>query len=56
MTYIPNTNHLQGYKLTFADWFIFRLIEELTYEIDEEKSFLSKLTMALQQAAKNPLQ
>jgi hypothetical protein len=31
MTYILNTNHLRGYKLTFADWFKFRLIEEFTY-------------------------
>jgi hypothetical protein len=32
MTYIQNTNHLRGYKLTFADWFKFKLIEELTNE------------------------
>jgi hypothetical protein len=32
MTYIQNTNP-RDYKLAFADWF-FRLIEELTYEID----------------------
>jgi hypothetical protein len=28
------SNHFWGYKLTFADWFKFKLIEELTYEID----------------------
>jgi hypothetical protein len=34
MMYIQNT-HFRGFKLTFADWFRFSLIEELTYEIDE---------------------
>jgi hypothetical protein len=30
---IQNTNRFRGFKLTFADWFQFSLIE-LTYEID----------------------
>jgi hypothetical protein len=34
MTYIQNTHRLRGFKLTFADWLKFSLIEELTYEID----------------------
>jgi hypothetical protein len=34
MTYIQNTHLFRGFKLTFVDWFIFSLIEELTYEID----------------------
>jgi hypothetical protein len=33
MAYIKNTHNFRGFKLTFADWFKFRLIEELTYEI-----------------------
>jgi hypothetical protein len=33
-TYIQNTHLFRGFKLTFADWLKFRLIEELTYEID----------------------
>jgi hypothetical protein len=32
MTYIQNTNHIRGCKLTIADWFNFRMIEELMYE------------------------
>jgi hypothetical protein len=32
--YIKNTYHFRGFKLTFADWLKFSLIEELTYEID----------------------
>jgi hypothetical protein len=31
---IQNTNQYRGSKLTFADWFKFRYLEELTYEID----------------------
>jgi hypothetical protein len=31
--YIQNAHHFPGFKLTFADWFKFSLIEELTYEI-----------------------
>jgi hypothetical protein len=34
MTYIQNTHRFRGFKLTFADWLKFSLIEELTYEID----------------------
>jgi hypothetical protein len=34
MTYIQNTNFFRRYRLTFADWFKFRLIAKLTYEID----------------------
>jgi hypothetical protein len=34
MKYIQNTHRFRGLNLTFADWFKFRLIEELTYEID----------------------
>jgi hypothetical protein len=34
MTYIQNTHGFRGYQLTFADWLKFRLIEELTNEID----------------------
>jgi hypothetical protein len=34
MTYIQNTHRFRGFKLTFGDWLKFRLIEELTYEID----------------------
>jgi hypothetical protein len=30
MTYIQNPNHFRDNKLTFADWFKFRVIEELT--------------------------
>jgi hypothetical protein len=32
---VRNTNHFRGYKLTFIDWFKFRLIEELplTYHL-----------------------
>jgi hypothetical protein len=33
MTNIQNTHRFQGFKLTFADWLKFSLIEELTYEI-----------------------
>jgi hypothetical protein len=33
MTYIQNTLRFPGFKLTFADWLKFSLIEELTYEI-----------------------
>jgi hypothetical protein len=29
-----NTHRFRGFKLTFADWLKFSLIEELTYEID----------------------
>jgi hypothetical protein len=41
--YIQNTNQFRGYKLTFADWFKFRLIEELTYEMDvwSQEKFLT---------------
>jgi hypothetical protein len=34
MTYIQNTHRFRIFKLTFADWFNFSLIEEFTYEID----------------------
>jgi hypothetical protein len=34
MTYTQNKHHFRGYKLTFADWLKFSLIEVLTYEID----------------------
>jgi hypothetical protein len=34
MTYIQNTHRFRGFKFTFADWFKFSLIEEMTYEID----------------------
>jgi hypothetical protein len=34
MTYIENTYRLGGFKLTFADWLKFSLIEDTTYEID----------------------
>jgi hypothetical protein len=34
MTCIQNTHRFRGFMLTFADWFKFSLIEELTYEID----------------------
>jgi hypothetical protein len=34
MTYIQNTHRFEGFKLTFADWFKFSLIEELTNKID----------------------
>jgi hypothetical protein len=34
LTYIQTTHHLRGFKLTFADWLKFSLIEKLTYEID----------------------
>jgi hypothetical protein len=34
MTYIQNTHRLRGFKLTFADWLKFSLLEELTSEID----------------------
>jgi hypothetical protein len=33
MTYIQNTHRFRGFKLMFADWFKFSLIEELTYEM-----------------------
>jgi hypothetical protein len=33
MTYIRNTHRLRGFKLAFADWLKFSLIE-LTYDID----------------------
>jgi hypothetical protein len=33
-----NTHRFRGFKLTFADWFKFRLIEELTYEIYRQKA------------------
>jgi hypothetical protein len=32
MTYIQNTHHFRGFKLTLADWFKFSVIEELTNE------------------------
>jgi hypothetical protein len=32
MTYIQNTHRFRGFKLPFADWLKFSLIEELTYE------------------------
>jgi hypothetical protein len=32
--YIQNTHRFRGFKLTFADWLKFILIEELTYEIN----------------------
>jgi hypothetical protein len=32
--YIQNTHRFHGFKLMFADWLKFSLIEELTYEID----------------------
>jgi hypothetical protein len=35
MTYIQNTHRFRGYKLTFADWLKFSLIEELTYETND---------------------
>jgi hypothetical protein len=34
MMYIQNGFYFRGFKLTFADWFKFSLIEELTYEFD----------------------
>jgi hypothetical protein len=34
MIYIQNTHHFRGFKLMYADWFKFSLIEELSYEID----------------------
>jgi hypothetical protein len=34
MTYIENTQRFRGFKLTFAYWLKFSLIEELTYEND----------------------
>jgi hypothetical protein len=34
MTYIQNTHRFRGFKLTFADWLKFSLVEESTYEID----------------------
>jgi hypothetical protein len=34
MTYIQNTHRFRGFKLPFADWLKYSLIEELTYEID----------------------
>jgi hypothetical protein len=34
MTYILNTHRFRGFKVMFADWLKFSLIEELTYEID----------------------
>jgi hypothetical protein len=45
MTYIQNTHHCRGSKLTFAYWFEFRLKEELTYKIDVcfEEKFLTSL-------------
>jgi hypothetical protein len=42
MTYIQNTHHIRGFKLTFADWLKFRLIEELTYEIDVRGSAVKR--------------
>jgi hypothetical protein len=32
MTYIQNTHRFRGFKLNFAYWLKFSLIEELTYE------------------------
>jgi hypothetical protein len=32
--HIQNTHRFQDFKLTFADWLKFSLIEALTYEID----------------------
>jgi hypothetical protein len=34
MTFIQNARRFRGFKLTFADWLKFSVIEELTYEID----------------------
>jgi hypothetical protein len=34
MPYIQNTHRFGGFKLTFAEWLKFSLIEELTYEND----------------------
>jgi hypothetical protein len=34
MTYIQNAHRFRGFKLTYANWLKFSLIEELTYEID----------------------
>jgi hypothetical protein len=34
MTYIQNTHCFRSFKLMFADWLKFSLIEELTNEID----------------------
>jgi adenine specific DNA methylase Mod len=34
ITYIQNTHRIRSFKLTFADWLKFSMIEELTYEID----------------------
>jgi hypothetical protein len=31
---MQNTHRFRGFKLTFADWLKFSLLEELTYEID----------------------
>jgi hypothetical protein len=36
MTYMQNTHRFKGFKLPFADWFKFSVIEKLTYEIDEK--------------------
>jgi hypothetical protein len=34
MTYIQNTHRFRAFKIAFADWLEFSLLEELTYEID----------------------
>jgi hypothetical protein len=34
MAYIQITQRFRGFKMMFADWLKFSLIEELTYEID----------------------
>jgi hypothetical protein len=43
MTYIQNTHRFPGFKLTFADWLKFSLMENLTYKIDDrfEENFLT---------------
>jgi hypothetical protein len=33
MTYIQNTHRFRGFKMTFADWLKFSVMEQLTYEI-----------------------
>jgi hypothetical protein len=43
MTHILNTHRFRGFKLTFADWLKFSVVEELTNEIDAciQEKFLS---------------
>jgi hypothetical protein len=51
MTYIQNTHRFRGFKLTFADWLKFILIEELAYEFDVirqlEKEFQSEFYLEI---------